>query len=61
MILDQELSGEMIAQTIHSLYNHPEERAKMEEAIHAVGETEGRRRDRGSLLCIGWKRKTSVP
>jgi UDP-N-acetylglucosamine--N-acetylmuramyl-(pentapeptide) pyrophosphoryl-undecaprenol N-acetylglucosamine transferase len=33
MILDQELSGEMIAQTIHSLYNHPEERAKMEEAI----------------------------
>jgi len=33
MILDQELNGEMIAQTIHSLYNHPEERAKMEEAI----------------------------
>ena len=33
IILDQELSGEMIAKTIHSLYNHPEERAKMEEAI----------------------------
>jgi len=36
MILDQELNGEMIAQTIHSLYNHPEERSKMEEAIQRL-------------------------
>jgi UDP-N-acetylglucosamine--N-acetylmuramyl-(pentapeptide) pyrophosphoryl-undecaprenol N-acetylglucosamine transferase len=36
MILDQELSGETIAQAIHSLYNHPKERIRMEEAIHRL-------------------------
>jgi UDP-N-acetylglucosamine--N-acetylmuramyl-(pentapeptide) pyrophosphoryl-undecaprenol N-acetylglucosamine transferase len=37
MILDQELNGEMIAQTILHLYDHPEERVRMEEAIQRLG------------------------
>jgi UDP-N-acetylglucosamine--N-acetylmuramyl-(pentapeptide) pyrophosphoryl-undecaprenol N-acetylglucosamine transferase len=37
MILDQELNGEIIAQIILHLYDHPEERARMEEAIQPLG------------------------
>jgi UDP-N-acetylglucosamine--N-acetylmuramyl-(pentapeptide) pyrophosphoryl-undecaprenol N-acetylglucosamine transferase len=37
MILDQELNGEMIAQTILHFYDHPEERVRMEEAIQRLG------------------------
>ncbi len=37
MILDQELNGGMIAQTILRLYKHPEERVRMEEAIRRLG------------------------
>jgi len=36
MILDQELSGRIIAQTILHLHDHPEERARMEEAIQRL-------------------------
>jgi UDP-N-acetylglucosamine--N-acetylmuramyl-(pentapeptide) pyrophosphoryl-undecaprenol N-acetylglucosamine transferase len=37
MILDQDLNGGMIAQTILHLYDHPEERVRMEEAIQRLG------------------------
>jgi UDP-N-acetylglucosamine--N-acetylmuramyl-(pentapeptide) pyrophosphoryl-undecaprenol N-acetylglucosamine transferase len=37
MILDQELSGGIMAQIILRLYDHPEERARMEEAIQRLG------------------------
>jgi UDP-N-acetylglucosamine:LPS N-acetylglucosamine transferase len=37
MVLDQELTGEMMARTILHLHNHPEERARMEEAIQRLG------------------------
>ena len=37
MILDQELNGRMIAQTILNLYNHPEERIRMEQTIQRLG------------------------
>jgi UDP-N-acetylglucosamine--N-acetylmuramyl-(pentapeptide) pyrophosphoryl-undecaprenol N-acetylglucosamine transferase len=37
MILDQELNGRVIAQTILQLYDHPEERLRMEETIHRLG------------------------
>jgi UDP-N-acetylglucosamine--N-acetylmuramyl-(pentapeptide) pyrophosphoryl-undecaprenol N-acetylglucosamine transferase len=37
MILDQELDGGMIAQTILNLYNHPEERVRMEQTIQRLG------------------------
>ena len=37
MILDQELNGGVIGQTILRLYNHPEERARMEETIQRLG------------------------
>jgi UDP-N-acetylglucosamine--N-acetylmuramyl-(pentapeptide) pyrophosphoryl-undecaprenol N-acetylglucosamine transferase len=37
MILDEELNGRSLAQTILSLYERPEERAEMEEAIHRLG------------------------
>lgn len=36
MILDQELSGRIIAQTIRHLHDHLEERARMEEAIQRL-------------------------
>jgi UDP-N-acetylglucosamine--N-acetylmuramyl-(pentapeptide) pyrophosphoryl-undecaprenol N-acetylglucosamine transferase len=36
MILDQELNGEITAQIILHLYNHPEERARMEETIQRL-------------------------
>ncbi len=36
MILDQELSGRIMAQAILNLHDHPEERAKMEEAIQRL-------------------------
>jgi UDP-N-acetylglucosamine--N-acetylmuramyl-(pentapeptide) pyrophosphoryl-undecaprenol N-acetylglucosamine transferase len=36
MILDQELSGRIIAQTIRHLHDHSEERARMEEAIQRL-------------------------
>jgi len=36
MVLDQELTGEIMARTILHLYNHPEERARMEEAIQRL-------------------------
>jgi len=36
MILDQELNGKIIAQTILYLHDHPEERAGMEEAIRRL-------------------------
>jgi UDP-N-acetylglucosamine--N-acetylmuramyl-(pentapeptide) pyrophosphoryl-undecaprenol N-acetylglucosamine transferase len=36
MILDQELNGTIIAQTILHLHGHPEERARMEEAIQRL-------------------------
>jgi len=36
MILDQELNGGILAQTILHLHDHPEERAKMEEAIQRL-------------------------
>jgi UDP-N-acetylglucosamine--N-acetylmuramyl-(pentapeptide) pyrophosphoryl-undecaprenol N-acetylglucosamine transferase len=37
MIRDEELNGSLLAQTIHHLYDHPEERARMEEQIRLVG------------------------
>jgi UDP-N-acetylglucosamine--N-acetylmuramyl-(pentapeptide) pyrophosphoryl-undecaprenol N-acetylglucosamine transferase len=37
MVLDQELTGEIMARTILHLYNHPEERDRMEEAIQRLG------------------------
>jgi UDP-N-acetylglucosamine--N-acetylmuramyl-(pentapeptide) pyrophosphoryl-undecaprenol N-acetylglucosamine transferase len=37
MIQDEELNGRLLAQTILHLYRHPEERARMEEAIRQVG------------------------
>ncbi len=37
MILDRELRGETIAQIILHLYEHPEERFRMEEAIQRLG------------------------
>jgi UDP-N-acetylglucosamine--N-acetylmuramyl-(pentapeptide) pyrophosphoryl-undecaprenol N-acetylglucosamine transferase len=37
MIRDQELNGSSLAQTILHLYGHPEERARMEEAIRQFG------------------------
>ena len=37
MILDRELSGEIIAQTIFHLYRHPQERAGMEKSIRKLG------------------------
>jgi UDP-N-acetylglucosamine--N-acetylmuramyl-(pentapeptide) pyrophosphoryl-undecaprenol N-acetylglucosamine transferase len=37
MILDQELNGKVIAQTILQLYDHPEERVRMEETIQRLG------------------------
>jgi UDP-N-acetylglucosamine--N-acetylmuramyl-(pentapeptide) pyrophosphoryl-undecaprenol N-acetylglucosamine transferase len=36
MILDQELNGRMIAQAVLYLHGHPEERAKVEEAIQRL-------------------------
>jgi UDP-N-acetylglucosamine--N-acetylmuramyl-(pentapeptide) pyrophosphoryl-undecaprenol N-acetylglucosamine transferase len=36
MILDQEVNGRTLAQTILHLHNHPEERARMEEAIQRL-------------------------
>jgi UDP-N-acetylglucosamine--N-acetylmuramyl-(pentapeptide) pyrophosphoryl-undecaprenol N-acetylglucosamine transferase len=36
MILDQELNGRIIAQTILHFHDHPEERARMEEAIQRL-------------------------
>jgi UDP-N-acetylglucosamine--N-acetylmuramyl-(pentapeptide) pyrophosphoryl-undecaprenol N-acetylglucosamine transferase len=36
MILDQELNGSILAQTILHLHDHPEERARMEEAIRRL-------------------------
>jgi len=37
MILDQELSGKVISQAILHLYDHPEERVRIEEAIRRLG------------------------
>jgi len=37
MILDQELNGRVIAQNILQLYDHPEERVRMEETIQRLG------------------------
>ena len=37
MIPDRELNGPSLAQTIHHLYDHPEERTRMEEQIRQVG------------------------
>jgi UDP-N-acetylglucosamine--N-acetylmuramyl-(pentapeptide) pyrophosphoryl-undecaprenol N-acetylglucosamine transferase len=37
MLLDRELSGEVIGQTILRLYHHPQERARMEESIRRLG------------------------
>jgi len=37
MILDQELNGRVIGQTILHLYEHPRERARMEESIQRLG------------------------
>jgi UDP-N-acetylglucosamine--N-acetylmuramyl-(pentapeptide) pyrophosphoryl-undecaprenol N-acetylglucosamine transferase len=37
MILDQELNGQLLAQTLLHLYDHPEERVKMEETIQRLG------------------------
>ena len=37
MILDRALTGESLARTILHLYDHPEERAKMEKAIQRLG------------------------
>ena len=37
MIRDEELNGLSLAQTILHLYDHPEERTRMEEQIHQVG------------------------
>ncbi len=36
MILDRELNGSIVAQTILRLHDHPEERARMEEAIQRL-------------------------
>ncbi len=36
MILDQELNGSILAQTLLHLHDHPEERARMEEAIQRL-------------------------
>jgi UDP-N-acetylglucosamine--N-acetylmuramyl-(pentapeptide) pyrophosphoryl-undecaprenol N-acetylglucosamine transferase len=37
MIRDEDLNGPLLGQTIRHLYNHPEERIRMEEAIRQVG------------------------
>ncbi len=37
MVRDEELNGESLAQIIHHLYDHPEERTRMEEQILQVG------------------------
>jgi len=37
MIRDEELNGRLLGQTIRHLYDHPEERTRMEEAIQQVG------------------------
>jgi UDP-N-acetylglucosamine--N-acetylmuramyl-(pentapeptide) pyrophosphoryl-undecaprenol N-acetylglucosamine transferase len=37
LIRDEELNGQSLAQTIHHLYGHPEERTRMEEQILQVG------------------------
>jgi UDP-N-acetylglucosamine--N-acetylmuramyl-(pentapeptide) pyrophosphoryl-undecaprenol N-acetylglucosamine transferase len=37
MIRDEELNGPLLAQTILRLYDHPEERTRMEETIRQVG------------------------
>ncbi len=37
MIVDEALSGPLLAQTILHFYFHPEEREKMEEKIQRVG------------------------
>ncbi len=37
LILDREVSGEVIAQTILDFYHHPQERVKMEESIRRLG------------------------
>ncbi len=37
MIQDRELDGRSLARTIHHLYDHPEERTRMEEQIRQVG------------------------
>lgn len=37
MIRDEELNGTSLAQTIHHLYDHPDERTQMEEQIRLVG------------------------
>jgi UDP-N-acetylglucosamine--N-acetylmuramyl-(pentapeptide) pyrophosphoryl-undecaprenol N-acetylglucosamine transferase len=37
MIRDEELNGASLAQTIHHLYDHPEERTRMKEQIRLVG------------------------
>ena len=37
MILDEELSGERLGETILHLYHHPVERQRMEEAIRKIG------------------------
>jgi UDP-N-acetylglucosamine:LPS N-acetylglucosamine transferase len=36
MILDEDLNGRSLAQTILHLYDHPEERADMEKAIQQL-------------------------
>jgi UDP-N-acetylglucosamine--N-acetylmuramyl-(pentapeptide) pyrophosphoryl-undecaprenol N-acetylglucosamine transferase len=37
MILDEELEGSSLSETIVHLYHHPEERERMEEAIRRIG------------------------
>jgi UDP-N-acetylglucosamine--N-acetylmuramyl-(pentapeptide) pyrophosphoryl-undecaprenol N-acetylglucosamine transferase len=37
LIRDEELSGTVVAQAILEIYDHPEERAKMEKAIRSMG------------------------
>ena len=65
MVLDQELTDETHGRTILHLYDHPEERARMEEAIQRLGKPRAaeeivdhcyalvRREKHGSLSSFG--------
>ena len=56
MILDQELNGRIIAQTILHLHDHPEERARMEEAIQRLARPRAAEEIVDHCYALGWKR-----
>ena len=59
MILDQELNGQSMAQAILHLYDHPEERVRMEEAIRQVGPDQGQRK-RSWIIVMPWLEKKNI-